>query len=541
MTLRCGALGAALLAAFAAASPERAPAATTPPASLPGASASTAGQWILAVRDTDAARSLGRRAGARWHPSLGVLVVNRGKAGRLGAALRRRGLLRWAEPDRLRDRLPMPSSTADAHASTLGSWRDRMGLAGLVLPAVGPATRALAIVDTPVDLTHPAFAGGHLSAKRSIAPYDLHGTATAAVAGSTGGVQPGVWPGMRITSYPLSEFGATCSGSALAITQAVHDGAAAINMSYGSTEPCFTELAAIQEAVRAGVIPVAAAGNDLAEGNLPSYPAWYPHVLTAEALGPVDAPAYFSSASDAADIAAPGQDVLTAVPIGFDADGTADGWTRLTGTSFSAPMVAAAATWLRAVRPEISGAQIAAMLCAGARDVGRPGWDRRSGCGALDVAAAMRRPVPPPDPAEPNDDVTWVEDVVLRRAAAPIWRSGRRVLRASVTRLEDPVDVYRVIRPTQSRLRVTLVPRLGGADLRILDASALEIDARDAVLGTSRRPGTGPDRVTVPPAGRGSRVAYVVVTHDSRSGPRQTRYQLQLRRGSSVQVTGEPQ
>ena len=42
---------------------------------------------------------------------------------------------------------------------------------------------------------------------------------------------------------------------------------------------------------------------------------------------------------------------MTAVPPALDEDGNQDGYERPDGTSFSAPMVAAAVAWVRAARP----------------------------------------------------------------------------------------------------------------------------------------------------------------------------------------------
>ena len=422
---------------------------------------------------------------------------------------------------------------AFAHATAEASappWRDRLGLAGITAPAVAPASPFLALIDSPVDLAHPAFAGAPLTADGAIAPYDLHGTATAAVASATGasGVL-GVWPGMRLRSYPLGNGMATCEGVAQLITRAVDDGAATVSMSFGSDAPCFPALAALQAATRRGVTLVAAAGNGRLVGDAAEYPAAYPHVIAVGALGDRDAPAAFSGTSSVPDLAAPGTDVLTAVPAGFDPDPSHDGLAHLTGTSFSAPMVAAAATWMRAVHPNLDAGQIGLALCNGARDIAPRGFDRRTGCGALDLRSALKRsaPAPAPDPGEPNDDVPWVDGVGTGAPARAIWRGGpRAVLRAWVTARDDPVDVYRILRPPRSHTLVTLVPSRGGADLRLLQDDALDVTDRAARLGASARAGRAIERVTVSNASARGRIAYLVVTHDASADAHRARYRL---------------
>ena len=136
---------------------------------------------------------------------------------------------------------------------------------------------------------------------------------------------------------------------------------------------------------------MAAAGNELAEGNPLLFPASLPHVLTVAAVGSDLTAPFFSSASAAVDLSAPGVGILTATPPQFDEDGQADGYEAVTGTSFSAPMVAAAAAWLRAAKPHLKVDQVAQTLRGSARDLGRRGWDSATGFGLLSMTGALAR------------------------------------------------------------------------------------------------------------------------------------------------------
>ena len=159
----------------------------------------------------------------------------------------------------------------------------------------------------------------------------------------------GVWPGARALNVPLPSNALTCSASATGVQQAIDAGASVINMSYGSQSLCRAEYNALQRAVSRGIVPVAAAGNEFASGNPPEFPASLPHVLTVAAVNASLNASSFSNANQAVDLSAPGENIMTAVPPGFDtADGTQDGFMALDGTSFSAPMVAAAVAWVRA-------------------------------------------------------------------------------------------------------------------------------------------------------------------------------------------------
>ena len=136
-----------------------------------------------------------------------------------------------------------------------------------------------------------------------------------------------------------------------------------------------------------GCLVVASAGNGGRLGSPPTYPADSPHVLTVAATDQNDAVAPFSTSSTANDIAAPGVGIIGAVPLADDASGYAPG----SGTSFSAPIVSAAAAWVWTVRPTLTASQIAAVLREGARDIGPPGFDNASGWGIVNIPRVAHR------------------------------------------------------------------------------------------------------------------------------------------------------
>ena len=108
---------------------------------------------------------------------------------------------------------------------------------------------------------------------------------------------------------------------------------------------------------------------------------------------------YFSNANAAIDLSAPGEQVATAVPVAHDPDGDGNGYALVDGTSFAAPIVAGAATWVAAVRPRLSVDQLAQVVRLSAQDLGRPGWDPHTGYGMLQVGAALRMQAPRERPA----------------------------------------------------------------------------------------------------------------------------------------------
>jgi hypothetical protein len=346
---------------------------------------------------------------------------------------------------------------------------------------------------------------------------DFHGTATTTVAAApANGVGIlGIWPGARVLAVPLPNGDSiTCADSARAIAAAANAGASVINMSYGSPQKCIAEDQQIQRAVGLGAVSVAASGNEFEQGNPLEYPASLPHVVTVGAIGPDDAPTSFSNESAAVDLAAPGIGILTAVPPAFDPDGTANGrgFAVVDGTSFSAPMVAAAVAWVRAARPDLTRGQAAQVIRLGARDVGEPGYERATGFGVLSLPGALALPAPPDDPLEPNDDIRYVNGLAFETPARALYRGrgSRRTVSATVDVAEDPADVYRVRIRGNHSLRLALRPRTGDPDLFMFGPRARSIRGGGRIA-ESTRSGTRTDRLTIRNPAARTRTFYVAV------------------------------
>jgi hypothetical protein len=328
---------------------------------------------------------------------------------------------------------------------------------------------------------------------------------------------------------PLPPRRLTCAASARGVQRAVAAGAAVINMSYGAPNLCRAEYTALQRAVRRGIVPVAAAGNEFAAGNPLEFPASLPHVLTIAAVNSRLDSSSFSNANAAVDLSAQGEGILTAVPRALDEEGERDGYMHLDGTSFSAPMVSGAVAWVRAARPDLSPDQVAQVVRLSARDLGRRGFDADTGFGLLDVGAALTRRPPPRDPLEPNDDLVWVDGRAFGRAAAAVFR-GRRTaqLTALVDAYEDPADVYRVRVRRRSRVRVIARPVFGDVVLAGFSSGARSLRSRR--LATSRRRGTRTEAITVRnPTGR-TRTFFAAVGVQRGARSLDAGYRLTIRR-----------
>ena len=272
---------------------------------------------------------------------------------------------------------------------------------------------------------------------------------------------------------------------------------------------------------------MAAAGNEFASGNAPQYPGSLPHVLTVSAVDADLQSSMFANANAAVDVAAPGESIVTAVPAAQDPDGTPDGYAAVDGTSFAAPMAAAAVAWVRAARPALTPDQAVQTVRISAKDIDREGYDANTGFGLLDIGAALAATPPPPDPAEPNEDIRWVDE-----RARPLYRSGRGLrVTALLDRYEDPRDVYRVVVPAGKRLSISVTPRFGDADLTVHDRSARTVTSRRARLGASMRDGRRTDTLTVAIRTRRARTVWVGVVIDDAARSLDSSYVLAITPG----------
>jgi hypothetical protein len=508
---------AALAALGAASQPANAAglsnAADPPRVQLPGDASAAAVQadratWIVGARDTAAAARVARAHGAERIAG-GAWLAERGRAGALAAALRTRGLLDYAEPNRLSERAQAPDPLS-AHPNS--AWRASV-VGTAVPPGVTPESPLIGVVDTMIDAGHPEIAGSNIATLGGAALSDFHGTATTTVAAApqNGVGMLGVWPGARTLNVPLpSGSSITCADSARGIAAAVNAGAAVINMSYGSPSKCTAEEQQVNRAVKAGAVPVAAAGNEFTQGNPLEFPASLAHVLTVGAVGADDKPAFFSNESAAVDLAAPGVGVLAGVPVGFDPGNDGDGFQPVDGTSFSAPIVSAAVAWVRAARPDLTPYQAGQVVRLGARDVGTPGYENATGFGVVNLPGALNRQPPADDPLEPNDDVRYVDGRAFGDLAPALYNGRNSAITATADFAEDPIDVYRIKVRAGRRVKLSLRPSVGDPDLFVFGGKTRAV-RRSRPVDVSSRNGKRTDRVVVRNRGRKTTTFYAAV------------------------------
>jgi len=261
--------------------------------------------------------------------------------------------------------------------------------------ALGNSEIVIAIPDTGVEIDHPDLANNIWVNPLEIAgdgidndlngyvddvngydfvdgdnnPSDLHGHGThvagtvAAVANNGIGVA-GVC--RRCSIMPLrflDRNGAGTTADAVkALRYAIDMEVDIISNSWGgsSSDPAIEAL--IIEARGAGIVVIAAAGNN---GNeVPVYPAAYPEVIAVGATGYDNLLASFSNYGDYVDIYAPGVDIMSTTPTGsFTLDSSIESeYGILSGTSMAAPHVAGLVGLMIDFAPNITLDQIRSTL-----------------------------------------------------------------------------------------------------------------------------------------------------------------------------------
>jgi subtilisin family serine protease len=349
----------------------------------------------------------------------------------------------------------------------------------------------IAIFDSGVDPTHEDWGNREISSKSYVeAPSVIHthGTNVAGVAAASannGKGIAGICPQCSIMSIRVYQD--ACTGPsklADAIRYAVNNGADVINMSF-SVDDCKNledVHGAINDAYESGVVIVASTGNaGTSSCSTPSTPST-PSISSCAAetaLAPgepglgVDYPAnsnrvlavgasthddirvvngllpngqiWSSQYGAEIDLVAPGEGILTtsvndgAYIVSMDTYQCIEGTNHygkyecFQGTSASAPMVAGVAGLLLSEYPDLTPAQVRAVLRESSDDIGALGFDTQTGTGRLNAGAALSLGQNPPA-VSPSDP--WTQ------SAAPICTSKQGI---QVTN-EDTLDTYRTFR-----------------------------------------------------------------------------------------------
>jgi len=258
----------------------------------------------------------------------------------------------------------------------------------------GSSDVVVGVIDSGVDLTHEDLRSNNWVRPDNLAPYhddelgtfdDLygfnsadkyadptddngHGTHCAGIIGAEGDNGVGVagvnW---HVKILPVKYLNASGTGDTSAAIEAINyliarkkDGVniRIINASWGSNEPSPALKDAIQAAGDAGILFVAAAGNDgVSNDDIPHYPSNFdlPNIVSVAAVDRNDRLTTFSNfGARSVHIAAPGKDILSTWP--------GSTYRTISGTSMAAPFVSGVAALIAAQEPNISVRNLRAKL-----------------------------------------------------------------------------------------------------------------------------------------------------------------------------------
>lgn len=259
----------------------------------------------------------------------------------------------------------------------------------------------VAVVDSGLDTSHVEFNG------RIVDPYDAidddaipedtcghgtHVTGIVAAEGNNGVGVAGVAWGVKILPVRTLTAGASgCSGNEFdvheGINWAVSHGAKVINLSLGAlpiiNPTCEEEFPVMSQAVKdafdAGVLVVAAAGND--STNRLECPALQAEAMAVGATTSSDQRASYSNYGTGLNIVAPGSGIYSTYSGG--------GYVSLSGTSMATPHVAGLAGLIWSVDSSLTPNETWNLIQNTADDLGPVGYDLEYGYGRINALRAL--------------------------------------------------------------------------------------------------------------------------------------------------------
>lgn len=272
----------------------------------------------------------------------------------------------------------------------------------------------VAVIDTGVTSSHEALSG------RMVAGTGMHNGGSSEDGNGHGthvaGIIADSTRGTKVQIMPIQVLDANGQGSNLTIAAgiqwAMQHGANVINLSLGGYDPSSSHYldSVIQKAIDAGIVVVAAAGNDNASTDR-FCPAHVNGVICVSAVDANDKKASFSNYGSNVSLAAPGVNIKSA---------GRSGYVSMSGTSMAAPYVSAAAALVKATDMGATPASVKQALQNASDDRGSSGWDSYYGSGVLNLAnvSTGQENTPPPEtsapetkpetqPDQPDSDKPW--------------------------------------------------------------------------------------------------------------------------------------
>lgn len=246
----------------------------------------------------------------------------------------------------------------------------------------------VAVLDTGVDSTHPDLAANMVPGwnmfDNNADTTDVHDHGTwvagtiAAAANNAAGSAGVAWSAeimpIRIAAPDGTAFISTIVNG---IRWAADHGAKVVNASFSGVAGSAAVQSAAQYLRNKGGVLVVSAGNTGTEFNYPPSDA----IMVAAATDINDQRPSWSSYGSYVDIASPGVSIFTTRKGG--------GYSFVSGTSFSSPIVAATAALMLSANNELTPSDLDQLMLSTTIDLGEPGFDNFYGAGRVDAAAAV--------------------------------------------------------------------------------------------------------------------------------------------------------
>lgn len=272
--------------------------------------------------------------------------------------------------------------------------------------AAGPkgAGIKVAILDTGILLNHEdltVYGGFDTFGNNNYNDDNGHGTHVAGTVAALDNGKGVIGVAPQAHLYAVKVLNASGSGSfsniITGIEWSINNGMQVINMSLGARSGSQALQDACDAAYSAGILVVAAAGNDgTIRGNRESisYPARYPSVIAVGSITSSNTRSSFSSTGSTLEIMAPGSSILSTTYDG--------GYGTMSGTSMASPHVAGVAALVWSANTQLTNVQLRTILNSTANDM----WNDpfRYGNGLVDAWAAYNAALgqDPGDPGDPN-------------------------------------------------------------------------------------------------------------------------------------------
>jgi len=367
------------------------------------------------------------------------------------------------------------------------SWGVKHIGAGDVPPNNKGAGITVAIIDTGINYLHPDlndnYKGGYDFVNGDDDPMDDngHGTHCAGIVAAldNGSGVVGVAPEASLYAVKVLDSGGSgyLSDVVAGIEWAIDNdnNIDIISMSLGTDYNYQTLRDACDNAYAAGILLVAAAGNDYStrrgrERDTVDYPARYDSVIAVGATNDADVKASWSSTGSALELAAPGVNIYSTY--------LGNNYTTKSGTSMACPHVAGVAALVMVAGSDVG---VRTTLQDTADDLGDSEWDNWYGYGLVDAGEAAGATGTPlelvsiavtPDPAtasipkgltqQYSATGTYSDDSTADITTSATWTSSNEL----VATIESP-GVAKGIGEGTSTIKATLDGKQGSATLTV--------------------------------------------------------------------------